>query len=350
MNNFVTYKTSNWKWKIVDAFNLNISFILFDLNYSGEACPQERIVIHSRLIKFIGQYCGRRYYWSVFASSAPITLEFYTYQVSTSEFALKYQIANTILKTLLHKYNYFKDKNTAENITSIHPFSWNHIYFLKNIAHCSWNIIIPKIYQLLIKVLNIFSVKNSIIIYDGPDFNNKPFGLNIEEFFAASSFQVLILHHNPKNKQIEMTFTNDIRKEKVEMHHHKYKINDKRKLHSKKFPCEQLTTVLCISKLYAPKNYFVNITLLSVKYSGPNVGYCKYGGLSMYDYVNNDMKEILLLCDNVFPVTLNNQPQQTIVSSIQSIFLIFYAYWPYSKIELYITIEPMPCKGVHVLR
>ena len=65
-----------WKWKISNVFNLNISFIHFNLKYSGEACLQERAVINCTGNKTTGRFCGRRHQWSVFASLAPITLEF----------------------------------------------------------------------------------------------------------------------------------------------------------------------------------------------------------------------------------------------------------------------------------
>ena len=101
---------------------------------------------------------------------------------------------------------------------------------------------------------------------------------------------------------------------------------------------------------YTTGNNFVNVTLLSLKYSGPNVGYCKYGGLSVYDYFDNNMTEVLLLCGRIFPVMINTQPKHIVISSTQSLFLIFYAYWPYSNISLKIKIKPTTCVGVHVLR
>ena len=133
-------------------------------------------------------------------------------------------------------------------------------------------------------------------------------------------------------------------------HYNVYKIKDGVKLYNMNLSCEQLTSVFCAFKLYVSKNYFVNITLLSLKYSGPNVGYCKYGGLSIYDNVDNNMKEVLLLCDNISLVTFNTKPKQNIVSSTQHLFLIFYAYWPYSEIRPTIIVNPTRCNGVHILR
>ena len=89
---------------MADAFFLNISFFTFDLKYSGEAGLQERVIVNSRGNNIIGRYCGRRYQWSVFASSSPVTLEFHTSNFSSSKFMLQYQITDTILETFLYTY------------------------------------------------------------------------------------------------------------------------------------------------------------------------------------------------------------------------------------------------------
>ena len=112
----------------------------------------------------------------------------------------------------------------------------------------------------------------------------------------------------------------------------------------------QQTDVYCTFEFNVSGNYFVNITVLSLEYSGPNVGYCKYGGLSVYDNFNNNTKEVFLLCENIISVTFHTQPKQVIVSSTQHLFLILYSYWPYIKVKLNITIQPTACNGVHVLK
>ena len=62
----VVFKNSKWIWMIDDIFSLNISFTEFSLQYSGEGCWQERVVIYSELNTSIGRYCGRRYMWVCF--------------------------------------------------------------------------------------------------------------------------------------------------------------------------------------------------------------------------------------------------------------------------------------------
>ena len=344
-----TFKHAILKWKIVDKFNLNMTFVAFDLKYSGEACLQERVIVNVTGMTTIGRYCGRRYIFSIFASLSPITLDFQTFELSTSTFTLKYQITDTILKTVMHNFKNCDDINVVENITFVHPFSWNHIYILENTSHYTWNIIVPKMYRLLIKFLKVCLSRKSIILFDGPDFHNKELESNFKQIMIASTFQVFILYLNHNNKQINLIFSNYLMKDKVEYNYKIYDINREIQLNNN-LSIIHLTTLFYSYKLHVPRHYYVNITLLSLEYSGPNVGYCKYGGLSIYDFIYSQMKEVFLLCDQVFPATLHTQPKHIIISSTQHLFLIFYAYRPYSEIKPHITIKPTTCKGVHIFR
>ena len=345
----VTYKSSNFKWKILDRFHLNISFVLFDLKYSGEACVEERVVINITLKTTIGRYCGRRYMWSVFGSSPPITLEFHTFEMSISNFALEYQITSAVLKTHLYKFKSHNNVNDIESITFTDPFLWNHNYLLENICHYTWNIVVQKMYRILVKSLRLSVANGSLIIFDGPDINSNQHYFDTNKAFIANTFQVFIMCIHYQNN-IEMIFRDNIRKGKLENNHSYHQIKSRNKLKSKYLPCAHMDNVLCILKLFVPRNYFVNITLESLNYSGPNTGYCKYGGLSVYDVANNTMKEVLLLCDNTITLLSNAHEKQVIVSSTQHLFLIFYSYCQYSKIEVNITIRPSTCKGIHLKR
>ena len=315
--------------------------------YSGEACLNERVIINSKENNTIGRYCGKRYYWSVYAASSPILLEFHISQRSKSQFFLQCQITGTNTETYLNKYKNCNDFKLIENLNFFYPFSWNHVYILAKVSHLVWNIIVPKMYIISLRISNVSMAKQSIIIFDGLDINSNLFYISMEEPFIASSFQVSILCVNVQHKHIEMIITNNILKNQKE-NYQNITIKESIIINSEHLPCVQLTTILCAFKLHTSGNAFsVNITLLSFMYSGPNVGYCKYGGFSVYDI---DLKEVLLLCNNIFPVTLSTQPKQVIVSSTQSLFLIFYAYWPYGRLRLNITMKPTRCKGVHLLR
>ena len=283
------------------------------------------------------------------ASSPPITFEFHTFEVSTSKIVLQYQITSKILKTSLHRFKNYKNINYVENISFVNPFSWNHKFMLANICHYMWTIIVPKMFRVLVKIQNLLEEHLSLIPFDGPDFNSNQLGIGRHGIFAASSFQVLILYVN-KQVDIGMVFANNILKDKVHNYHTKFKIKEGIKLKSEFLSCTHMSNTFCTLELFAPRNYFVNITVVLLKYSGPNIRYCTYGGLSIYDHITSTMKEVLLLCNSKITDAFNNLSKQYVVSSTQSSFLIFYAYWPYSEIKLNIIIEPTTCKGVHLLR
>ena len=343
------YKYSKWKWKIAGDFNLNISFILFNLKYSGEACFLEKVVITYEVKSTIGKYCERRYPWSVFVSSSSIMLGFHTFELSESTIVIYFQLTNSFLRSFLYKYQYYKKFGTVEELSSVFPFSWNHVYFIGTHYYYSWNIIVAKMYKLIIDILkDPLKSKETLILFDGPDFQCSHFQMDTVINFTASSFQVSILYFSSYNN-ITIIFASSITKKTIENYNF-YKITKNISLNTKDFLCAQKIDILCAIKIHVQKKYFVNMTLLSLKYSGPNIGYCKYGGLSIYDNVSNNLTEVLLVCDNMFPASILSSSKRVVVSSKQSLFLIFYSYWPYSKIELKMTVEPTICKGVHLLR
>ena len=107
---------------------------------------------------------------------------------------------------------------------------------------------------------------------------------------------------------------------------------------------------MCIFYFHVPRGFYVNATLLNFNYSGPNTGYCQYGGLSIYDYVENKINEILLMCDNWPSVSLMKQPNRLIVSNTESLFVVLYSYPPQSMIKVNLGMEKTSCQGVHLQR
>ena len=89
----------------------------------------------------------------------------------------------------------------------------------------------------------------------------------------------------------------------------------------------------------------MNISIVSLKYSGSNVGYCKFGGLSLYDKVNGSLKEVFLSCNDMSNDFGN---ERVIVSNKHSLYLIVYSYWSYSQMKIKITLQPTVCTGVYI--
>ena len=143
----------------------------------------------------------------------------------------------------------------------------------KMIVNYNWNIFVAKMYKLSLKIQKLSKKKNISYLYDGPDYLSEQYDLTNMTLFTSSSFQVSILlysHHS----DIEMKFNSFF----VQRSNSKLSnIFSERQVGNHKY-----------------RNLFVNITL-SLRYLGHNTGYCKYGGLSIYDYLNKTKKEVLLL-------------------------------------------------------
>ena len=152
-----------------------------------------------------------------------------------------------------------------------------------------------------------------------------------------------------QSKNIDILFEKYSIRDMSELHKI-YNITSKINLNSVDMGYVDSETVFGILRLNVPEGVFVNITLLTIKYSGPNIGYCKYGGLSVYDHVNNIFKEVLLSCHDMFSSPFKSLHNRMIISSKESLFLIFYAYQPYSTIKVSVSVESTICQGVHLLR
>ena len=336
-----------WKWKIDNSFNLNISFIDFKLKYSGEKCLQERVVINSARNKMVGKYCGRRYHWSVFASAAPIILDFYTYYALKSFFKLEYQLSDYNMKSSMLMQKHHNAFDIIRGNSSVLRYSMIQKYTVMNNNYYNWNILVSKMLKLSIQITRALDRTSILYIYDGPDFHNHQQNMSTMTKFISSSFQVSVLFQDIYNT-IQMKFKSHIFTETMQ-NNKEIAVKNKVKLSSSNFKCAK-KSVICAFNIHVPRYLHINVTLLSLNYNGPNVGNCKYGGLSIYDYVENTMKEVFLTCDNMLPPLLTYQHSRVVISNKKNIFLIFYSYMPYSTIEMEMMIEPTICQGVHVQR
>ena len=336
----ISFIYSEWKWKIFQAFNLNISFIHFNLQYSGEACLQERILINSRHNITIGRYCGRRYQWSVFVT-------FHTFDSSQSWFELQYELTDINITSYKLNYKNCNAFTIIENNSFVFPFGWINKYLIKIDSYYNWNIFVPKMYQLSLMLMKYCNRKNVLYLYDGPDYLSDQYDLTNMTLFTSTSFQISVLLHG-YHSDIEINFNNFLSKEAIQ-NYKVYSVKNNLEIISTDLKCGKNSVILCAFNFIVNRNQYVNITL-SFKYFGPNIGYCMYGGLSIYDYINSTIKEVLLLCDNLFSLPLSLQPNRNLISNTESLFLVFYSYILYSDIEVHLQKEPSSCQGVIIER
>ena len=166
--------------------------------------------------------------------------------------------------------------------------------------------------------------------------------------FTSSSFEVSVIYQGDYSN-IEIKFNSYIFI-KTMMNYRKYSVKNKSKISSRHLECANKSIVLCPFNIHVPRHSYINVSLLSLNYNGPDVGYCKYGGLAIYDYVGNTMKEEFLQCDNWLAMSSNDQFNKVVISNKWNIFLIFYSYEPYSDIDIQMIIQPTACQGIHIQR
>ena len=337
------FKYSKWMWKIHGTFRLNISFIYFNLLYSGETCLHERVLINTTYTT-IGKYCGRRIQWSVFVSSDLSSVAFHTFNYSTSYFILQYQLTNDKLSTSMLNNKIYRDlKVTFKNSFVFYK------YVLANVTYYHWNLFVSKMFKPSIILMKVNSDdKGGLYLYDGPDFHASQYDATNLKTFTSSSFQVSILFLGHFS-DIIIKFKSYIFKKAVQNFKTILVKNNYEWINSK-LKCPAMSVSICAFHFHVPRGFYVNVTLLYFNYSGPNTGYCQYGGLSIYDYVENKIEEILLLCDNWFSVLAMEEPNRLIVSNTESLFVVFYSYFPQSMIRVDLGIEKTYCQGVHLQR
>ena len=148
---------------------------------------------------------------------------------------------------------------------------------------------------------------------------------------------------------IKMKFKGYISKKPLK-HYETYYVTGSQELINTDLNCAKKPIVICAFNVHVPRSFYVNINLNYFNYSGPNIEYCKYGGLSIYDYVDKNLSEVLLLCQNWISTTSRSSPTRFIVSNTHSLYVIFYSYSPCSKIQVNLRINSTSCKGVHLQR
>ena len=239
--------------------------------------------------------------------------------------------------------SYPQNKNFTEieKKSFVSPFSWIHKYEINDQMYYTWNIFVPKMFKIVLILMTNPKIREYLNLFNGPDFHNKQHAASPLIKFTSSSFQIFIMYLGNFGN-LTMKFNPG----KYTQNNYKYSVvKDGIILKDKDLQHNHSSNILNAFEFQVPIKLHVNVTIMTLNYFGPNTGYCKYGGVSIYDNITNTLKEILLLCD-----TFVTQTSHVTVSSAGNLFLIFYSFFPYSHIEFKVKIQPTICKGVYMKR
>ena len=98
-------------------------------------------------------------------------------------------------------------------------------------------------------------------------------------------------------------------------------------------------------------NGFINISLISFNYNGPEIKRCRYGGMFYYEPdVDRYRKDVVRMCSTYRKTpgskSFDRFPMD-FVTSASNVLIMIYSYHPYNEImEVKIHISVTPCKGV----
>ena len=101
----------------------------------------------------------------------------------------------------------------------------------------------------------------------------------------------------------------------------------------------------CIFDVRYNAGYQVNMTLISIKFQGPDSEVCKYGGLTAIESLKHEYKQHVPLCTNYSSKTWSQRGFYSVNSSLK---VVLYWYQPYSTIDVTFSISGTKCDTVQI--
>ena len=90
-----------------------------------------------------------------------------------------------------------KDFKYSELESFLSPFSWNHVYKIEKLKFYTWNIVVPKMYIIMLEIFQ--HSKHNVLFYDGPDFHTIGYKATPTKLYIAKSFQIYIMYLGNKD-------------------------------------------------------------------------------------------------------------------------------------------------------
>ena len=109
----------------------------------------------------------------------------------------------------------------------------------------------------------------------------------------------------------------------------------------------------CIINVTGTNNVYLNVSIIDMKYSGPNIRNCQFGGVSYYEKIYNrsDPEERKSFCGRYTRNPQNNSfdiVPMSYVTEGHSLLIVFYGYYPHNQgMEINMEITITPCKGLY---
>ena len=255
-----------------------------------------------------------------------------------------------MLKTSMIHFKTKKNFNTIESLQYYSPFSWFTEYKVFNESFHNWNIFVEKMFKLKLQFIKLPVYIKQLVVYDGPDYNSKQYNASENKIILFTSFQCSVIFQGfIYPNEIDMAFQITTLKKYKIPNYKNILITNQLMLQKLKRKTIQAQQFLHAYKFLVQRHFHINITISSFNFSGSNTGYCKYGGISIYDESMNKyekLQEVLLLCNT----TISFVASQSIVSFGSTLYLVIYSYSAQDDIDFNVVINPTVCQGIEIKR
>ena len=318
-----------WRLNINKMLSLNITFDnIYLLNLH---CSSYLDIFNEKNVGEIFKFCGQNAKVSVFPKFTNVIIKVFLKQHDYPAYSIvgSFSIMDKRLITSTQIPETSKKKDSVHFGVKLEEillfkndivmfYLWIHVYKDHNVV-----------------ITHMSSDSQKIKLFDGPGFLStllSPRG----KLYHCSTYQCtaqvlhiwgnfeLVLNHSATELGIHASFYNT----------HTYV----------SLPNPNCSSSVCILNIKFDHGYKVNVTLQSMVFQGENSAYCKYGGLSLIEFINEEYNENVALCRNDF----SNNIKRRFYSVSSSLKMVLYWYEPYSSTSVTLRISNTECDSIHL--
>ena len=366
---------TRWIFKGAKGLQFNVTFTYFNVGRYKERMRYSDVdeldeylkygldLLHKRYPRAI-IYTGRRNRMEFFTSLNHIYFESYTF----FSVDIKLFIIFSVMSGIIEEQNIHDNYNINRNTLNIWQSSTNTYYIYPRLCYHTYNILRSKLYPLALR----FSEDNIpalLRLYDGPDSSAELIPLK-GNYVELSTFQCYLGVTISEQMGFGKCFVYEKMNFTIHLISLKFKSNSYINLVISEVTAPQTITLSqsknrqIIYSVYniSARNMYLNVSLRTMRFSGPNINNCMFGGVAYIDIfhnLNNESfsfkkkkrnEEIKQLCDN-----FTTRPRKgsfakistDYISSGSEMFIVVYGYHPsYVGMEVNIMVSVVPCKGL----
>ena len=334
-------KIVKWQITVNIAFHLNVTFLRFEFQDSGEECSSTNLKIAEHRhegwrSRWYWTYCGYRRPWSETILSNKGVLKI-------NQKDLRYSFNVSFMYYTINGDNYFgSELYFKENI----PYGQQDVYYLiENSHYIRWIIKLHICYVTHFSAVKLINFVGQFDIYDGPSEKYSIFSLAQATRDTFVDDVKLMPHRSNNNfngsKVMHLSFEKKMRETRALLN-----LNSRTRIHN-----DGHILLVAVYSISGEDNQYPNVTFNIRKFEGWNEGGCNLGGFAFVQQMPDDDRT-LVTSGPYCPGGSSNQPFITehgpkyIVLSKNATLLVIYAHGSEYRIDLDVMVSVSLCEGM----